>query len=1460
MCNEKNPKSSSKQKFKFNQIQPIKLQSKRKIQKKEDIVDVKKDTPKLDVNEMYKHEEVDTTDSSVIKKTSPTESSVLIYGQATKPSNVSLKRNPRIQQTSSINSPTALNRIHNNSNISNVSSFNGSPLRIVPCQNTFMNNDFLEIDSIGKSEKPGESPSQSGQRQLKVSRSLSAISRTSPQKMNEEEKITDDTSHLINAMFEKLSQPKAETIEHEIDIEDKNNEKKLKQLAFIKQMKEDFGSDFLDSTNDSTEVTEIKVMEEEQKESIESQDCSDSSDDDELFDMMEKTLEKRKNNTDPIVNNLSKNEGEIKFYEVDTPFIKEKLKYTQFQKDTKGISPQLFLRLLILKVIKDSDDTGTIILKCCDINEAIYTIILNDVWTRESEGIETYKQFEVIHITSLLQDRDSNNMTEDMKTLLFNKTIKLGKDDSLFIITSPDILISGTTLADAITCQRQTVIKRNFGLLSQPSIVLNRGVIIHELFQKVVRKLITPEGTTTKQEHEMDEMNPNLMYEKIMTLFKHGYLTQLLKKIVAKHKYDVVISDEVEFDEFIDSLQRQFLPIIETFIFEFLCQDTNDKFVNVQGHSPIRIKMKDVLKLEEPIDSSIFGIKGIIDMTIKTTLGYMPLEIKTGKNRSLKHATQTLIYALLLWEKYGVKIDYFWILYLGDMDDSGKDIGSFSKINSVLNKVDFNEFKRMINFRNTLINFFDTDYIMKSQGDERDIEDVLKIPGLLTAGKSTCERQCCCQDVCTVLNRLERVNKPEFVDTKQESDDIQVKLLVDSNVLLSGEYVNQLLGTLSQRDLQFFLKYFKALQVEDKENEVDVNGYFLQSSVLKNNSIGMMSLVSIRNCANSNKEGTQISDIIKHSMNSEKELEGDVDDVENDDKFEFIFKFDSDNIKESNGLNVFDPCILSDEIGHFRLDYVIVRDINYSSGIIKVLGTQDITKKLGNKIIDTNNSKILYRLDLAKYDMPNKIAKYNLVSLLEKRNLNLKNLIVNPEYNLNHNDARIFNSIDTSMVNWDYLNPDQTLALKKSLSCEKYSLIRGMPGTGKTQVITELINALVSNNKKILITSFTHSAVDNMVLKLFENDKLDSSIFKILRIGTNLSSINVKNQKFTVPYKVEHGLIQNHRDLKKLVDECNIVATTCLSANNYLIHEKMTGGKFDYCILDEATQVNLPISLKPLEWCKKFILVGDDKQLSPLVKSKKAALLKESLFTKMSRIDPDNVTNLTIQYRMNQDIMELSNYLVYNNMLKCGDFNKDRFLPRYRTNGFDRNSLEYKVLNNEQSVLFIDYSKLNEDKRFEDVLVKNSLVNFGEIDLMKKVIDIYAQRVPEGEHDDFDLVKDTGILSIYRGQLNEAVYQINNKMKNSFEILTADQFQGRDKKLIIISFVKSKLKNHKDEGKLDEDSILNDIERINVSLTRSKCKLIIIGNSASLKNIPVMNKFINEFLFKNKSKYVHELA
>lgn len=76
------------------------------------------------------------------------------------------------------------------------------------------------------------------------------------------------------------------------------------------------------------------------------------------------------------------------------------------------------------------------------------------------------------------------------------------------------------------------------------------------------------------------------------------------------------------------------------------------------------------------------------------------------------------------------------------------------------------------------------------------------------------------------------------------------------------------------------------------------------------------------------------------------------------------------------------------------------------------------------------------------------------------------------------------------------LNASQKRAITKVLSAEDYTLILGMPGTGKTTVIAAIIRQLVQMGKTVLLTSYTHSAVDTILLKLKNETE-----FGILRLG-----------------------------------------------------------------------------------------------------------------------------------------------------------------------------------------------------------------------------------------------------------------------------------------------------------------------------------------------------------------------
>ena len=72
---------------------------------------------------------------------------------------------------------------------------------------------------------------------------------------------------------------------------------------------------------------------------------------------------------------------------------------------------------------------------------------------------------------------------------------------------------------------------------------------------------------------------------------------------------------------------------------------------------------------------------------------------------------------------------------------------------------------------------------------------------------------------------------------------------------------------------------------------------------------------------------------------------------------------------------------------------------------------------------------------------------------------------------------------------------------------------------------------------------------------------------------------------------------------------------------------------------------------------RTFILVGDHFQLPPLVANKEAQQggLDVSLFKMLSDAQPTSVVNLEHQYRMAEDIMLLSNSLIYSGRLKCGN-------------------------------------------------------------------------------------------------------------------------------------------------------------------------------------------------------------
>ncbi|XP_019241779.1 PREDICTED: DNA replication ATP-dependent helicase/nuclease DNA2-like [Nicotiana attenuata] len=115
------------------------------------------------------------------------------------------------------------------------------------------------------------------------------------------------------------------------------------------------------------------------------------------------------------------------------------------------------------------------------------------------------------------------------------------------------------------------------------------------------------------------------------------------------------------------------------------------------------------------------------------------------------------------------------------------------------------------------------------------------------------------------------------------------------------------------------------------------------------------------------------------------------------------------------------------------------------------------------------------------------IMRYNLIQLFlqNEQSSHLRKMIVDLEVPRFDSGCQFSQDPAISYI-WSEknLNDDQRRAILKILTAKDYALILGMPGTGKTSTMVYAVKALLMRGSSILLTSYTNSAVDNLLLKL----------------------------------------------------------------------------------------------------------------------------------------------------------------------------------------------------------------------------------------------------------------------------------------------------------------------------------------------------------------------------------------
>lgn len=203
-----------------------------------------------------------------------------------------------------------------------------------------------------------------------------------------------------------------------------------------------------------------------------------------------------------------------------------------------------------------------------------------------------------------------------------------------------------------------------------------------------------------------------------------------------------------------------------------------------------------------------------------------------------------------------------------------------------------------------------------------------------------------------------------------------------------------------------------------------------------------------------------------------------------------------------------------------------------------------------------------------------------------------------------------------------------------ALRTPDFALLEGPPGSGKTTAICELVMQLVAAGKRVILCASTHVAVDNVLERLGPLSLRDESDLVPVRVGDRKKVsdaarpfqlerlVETERQRIVAFLGKQRPRSEAQEDLFKTVSrraadrEVGTVERMILDAAN-LVCGTTTGilrhpdiwsagaaaraGMFDVLILDEASKTTFQEFLVPALLARKWIIVGDPKQLSPFI-------------------------------------------------------------------------------------------------------------------------------------------------------------------------------------------------------------------------------------------------------------------
>jgi len=460
------------------------------------------------------------------------------------------------------------------------------------------------------------------------------------------------------------------------------------------------------------------------------------------------------------------------------------------------------------------------------------------------------------------------------------------------------------------------------------------------------------------------------------------------------------------------------------------------------------------------------------------------------------------------------------------------------------------------------------------------------------------------------------------------------------------------------------------------------------------------------------------------------------------------------------------------------------------------------------------------------------------------------------------------------------LDASQRLALRAALT-PNYPMvcIQGPPGTGKTSVVIEIIAQAVARGDRVLACAPSNLAVDNLV------ERLDGvSGVRTVRIGAPerisaavlSSSLDAKVAEDTnaffaqqrvvaaevsaalrekmdaharatsksVKEKLQDEIVQLKKKQKSTVSsgtkrrkaattsilrDANVVLATNAGAG---VDTIQTLPPFDLVIIDEAAQASEPLSWVPLVRGRRAVLIGDPRQLAPIIHSQEAndAGLGRSLMSRLmpnaNAVIPDAAALaqsgvlsviLNTQYRSNAAISDWASRESYGG----------RLLPDHSVSGGLLCELPgVHKTNVTSTAMLLVTTRVDSGKiptEYVERRVGGSYINEGEATATAAHVLFLLKTGVRGA--------DIAVISPYAAQVRLLRSVLSAALSGvegarDVEVSSIDAFQGREAQCVVISMVRC------NRGR--RVGFLADARRMNVAVTRAKRHVTILGDHRTI--------------------------